>query len=64
MPEVNLSAEELQLLHRALATFIESGSSGNQDCECRALYERVHRILSWGTGYHLPCRQNRAGLPQ
>jgi hypothetical protein len=54
MPNVELSIEELKVLHRAVEEFIQSGSSGNLDCECRALYERLHQMLAWGTGNHLP----------
>jgi hypothetical protein len=60
MPTVELSAAELKVLHSALEAFIESGSSGNLDCECRLLFDRVHNILSWGTGSHLAhvCRHS------
>ena len=56
MPSVELSLNQLKVLHDALEVFIESGSSGVQDCECRLIYDRVHKILSWGAGHHLPNR--------
>ena len=58
---------ELKVLHDALEAFIESGSSGLQDCECRLIYDRVHKILSWGpattclTGSVLSCRRSEGG---
>ena len=63
MPNVELSVEELKVLHRALEEFIESGSSGSLDCECRTLYERIHRVLAWGSGYHLPHREKFSRRP-
>jgi hypothetical protein len=54
VPNVQLSVEELKVLHSALESFIESGASGLEDCEGRLIYDRVHKFLSWGTGYHLP----------
>jgi hypothetical protein len=54
VPNVDLSVEELKVLHNALVTYIQDGASGLSDCECRALRERLRRILTWGTGYHLP----------
>ena len=56
-------ANELKILHDALEAFIESGASGLQDCKCRLIYDRVHKILSWGTGQHLPYRE-RPALPK
>ena len=63
MPTVELSVAELKVLHNALEAFIQSGSSGLQDCECRLIYDRIHKILSWGSGYHLPYKQ-RPALPK
>ena len=63
MPKVELSVDELEVLHKALQEFIESGASGVEDCECRLIYDRVHKILSWGTGHHLPYR-GRPVLPK
>ena len=63
MPSVELSLNELKILHDALEAFIESGSSGVQDCECRLIFDRVHKILTWGTGHHLPYR-GRAVVPK
>ena len=62
MLSVELSLSELKVLHDALEAFIESGASGLQDCECRVIYDRVHKILSWGTGQH-PYRE-RPALPK
>lgn len=49
---------------RALEAFIESGSSGNQDCECRHLHDRIHKILTWGLGYHLVANRKAASNSQ
>jgi len=60
MPSVELSVDELKVLHNALEAFIQSGSNGLQDWDCRLLYDRVHKILSWGSGYHLPHKKGPA----
>lgn len=60
MPNVDLSVEELEVLHNALEAYIQEGASGRLDCECRALHERLRRILTWGTGYHLPVKRKVA----
>ena len=58
---------ELKILHDALEAFIESGASGVQDCECRLIFDRVHKILTWApattclTGSVLPCRRSEGG---
>jgi hypothetical protein len=59
--KVELSVDEVAVLHEALEEFIESGSSGLEDCECRRVYDRLHKILTWGTGFHLLA--NRKSVP-
>jgi hypothetical protein len=54
MPSVELSLNELKVLHDALEAFIESGSSGVQDCECRLIFDRVHKILGGHRSAPLP----------
>jgi hypothetical protein len=53
MPTVDLSANELRILHDALEAFLDSGSNGNAGDDGCALAERIRRILVWGTGFHL-----------
>ena len=64
MAKVEFSVDELEVLHEALEAFIESGSSGNQDCECRHLHDRIHKILTWGFGYHLVANRKAASNSQ
>jgi hypothetical protein len=65
VPNVEWSVDELTVLHEALARFLELGMNGGAENgkgltshetirQCQALHQRVHRILTFGLGSHLP----------